>query len=335
MITLDEMSLGNSILTIKNMTDSKRTNSKKDYNFKHFKIQNHMSKIAAVDGSNHAIPGVNFVIAALRSGYLIYQDGELIEEHISKIKLETLINSNDTQAGFLKVYKDYFYSLTGEIPEEYLEFDKAAERLRSIMEWKNISDLVESLDRGDIVVFDGSFISGAISTNRLFFETLVSKAKDKGISLVGLSKDTSLSVDNVPIPSLLREAAKNQSISKNWYVEIPEEDTYFVNFTKESDLIFRVDIVHPDEEELETVLSKVGAYAFSDLMIGYLYPMQRIHDEVRISEMDKQICFEILKHQWIANSNPKNTEELMDVISEFDELFFNYHKQLDIISSGR
>lgn len=335
MLTFDEVSLGNSISAIKSMTISKRVNAKKPFNFKPFEVSNHLSKVAAVDGSNHAIVGVNFVIAALRSGYLIYQDGELVEDSISKIKLETLINSNDENIGFLKLYKDYFYDLTGEIPEDYLEFDKAAERLRTIMEWKNISNLVEKMGAGDVIVFDGSFISGAISTNKLFFETLVSKAKDKGISLVGLSKDTSLSIENVPIPNILRNAAKEQLIENNWYVEIPEEETYFVKFTREVDLIFRVDVVHPDEFTLEEVLSKVGAYAFSDLMIGYPYPMQRIHDEVRISQMDKEICFEFFKHEWIKNSDPKNSEELMNVIAEFDELFFNYHKQLDIISSGR
>lgn len=335
MLKIDGDTLKNSLTTIKSITESKAIQSKEKFDFKSFEVENHSSKVAAVDGSNHSIPGVNFVIAALRSGYLIYQNGEIAEEKISKIRLETLVNSNDDNLGFLKLYKEYFFDLTGEFPEDYLEFEKAAERLRTIMEWKNISELVEQLGRGDIIIFDGSFISGAISTNKLFFETLVSKAKDKGISLMGLSKDTSLSIDSVPIPSILRDAAKVQAKNKNWYVYIEEEDTYFVKFTKEKDLIFRFDVVYPDDMSVEEVLSKVGAYAFSTRTLGYPFPMQRIHDEVRISQMDKENCFSVLKNTWINQSNPQNSEELRKVISEFNELFFNYHKQLDVMSSGR
>jgi hypothetical protein len=332
LFSIDETTLNHSLATIRSLTDSKTTQSKEKYEFKSFEIANHESKLAAVDGSNHNISGVNFIIAALRAGYLIYQDGELIEDNISKIRLETLINSNGN-IGYQKIYKDYYYELTGEVPEEHLEFDKVSERLRTIMEWKYITDLVNKLEKGDIIIFDGSLISGAISTNHLYFETLVSKAKDRGISLVGLSKDTSLSINDVPIPSILREAAKEQAKYQNWYVSI--EDTYFVKFTRDIDLIFRFDVVYPDETTIEEILSKLGAYAFSTRTLGYPYPMQRIHDEVRISQLDKDNCFSMLKNQWIQKSNSQNSQELRKVISEFNELFFNYHKQLDLISSGR
>lgn len=318
---------------MKVLTDSKSIRSKDEYDFNSFLIKNHDFKLAAVDGSNHSISGINFVVAALRAGYLIYQNGNLIEDNISKILLETLINTGDKEQGYLKVYREYYRELTSEIPEEYLEFEKASERLRTIMEWKYISELVGKLSYGDVIIFDGSLISGAISTNHLFYETLISRAKDKGISLIGLSKDTSLSIENVPIPSILREAAKTQANHKNWYVSI--EDTYFVKFTKEVDLIFRFDVVHPESIAIEDVLSRVGAYAFSTKTLGYPYPMQRIHDEVRISKMDIDNCFSLLKNKWISNFNPKNSEEFKRRISEFNELFFNYHKQLDVMSSGR
>ena len=333
MIEIDNESFNESISIIRSITKSQQKQSENNFDFKSFVIKNHNHKIAAVDGSNFNIPAVNFVIATLRTGYLIYQNENIIEKNISPIKIETLLNTTDSEIGYLRKYKDYYYNLTKEIPEDFLEFDKAAERIRTLMEWSNINELIDKLGHGDIIIFDGSLISGAITTNHLFYETLVSKSKDKGITLIGLSKDTTLSLDNVPIPTILREAAKTQAFNRNWYVEL--EETFFVRFSKKSDLIFRMDIVHPDSIKIEDVFSEIGAYVYSKKTFGYPFPMQRIHDEVRISKLHRDSCFSILRSDWLKQGKPSNSEEMMDLIKEFDRLFFNYHKQLDIISSGR
>lgn len=355
-------SLQKSLGTLQKMSRSKLINSNKKINFHSFKAKNHSHGVAAVDGSNISIGGVSFAIAALRAGSLIYRDGkvEKSQKNISPIKVEVLVNSNSKKNGYLKVYKDFYKEVIGELPGDFIDFDKAAERLRTLMEWKTISELVHTLPKGDIIIFDGSLISGSISTNKDYFDNLVTLAKDRGISLVGLSKDTSLMEDDVPVPSLLREASKTQCPNSNWYVEwevkkaeeegveenngeeVELEDevtsnkeektkfdtgeTYFVKFTRMKELIFRMDAVYPEDTNIEEVLSKIGAYCFDTATLGYPYPMQQIHDEVRISRMDKDQIFAALKSDWVKQKGN---------MKDFEELFFNYHDQLDVISSGR
>lgn len=360
MLNIDLSSLRKSLGTLQQMSRSKFTKSNKQIDFHSFKAKNHSYGIAAVDGSNISIGGVSFAIAALRAGSLIYRDGKIekSQKNISPIKVEVLVNSDSKKNGYLKVYKEFYKEVIGELPGDFIDFDKAAERLRTLMEWKTISELVHTLPKGDIIIFDGSLISGSISTNKDYFDNLVTLAKDRGISLVGLSKDTSLMEDDVPVPSLLREASKVQCPNSNWYVEwevkkaeedvvVEEENddevneetskvdkvveidigqTYFVKFTRMKELIFRMDAVYPDDTNIEEVLSKIGAYCFDTATLGYPYPMQQIHDEVRISRMDKDQIFAALKTDWVKQKGN---------MKDFEELFFNYHDQLDIISSGR
>lgn len=347
--SIDEQSLNNSLSFIEKMTkasENKEINADQDFVFTPFQINNHSNKIAAVDGSNNGILGVNFLIGMLRAGHLIYHEGKLVEESISPIKMETLINSNGDE-GYYDIYQKYFYELTKEYPDNQIEFDKVAERLRTLMEWKYISNLIDDLGYGDVIIFDGSLISGAISTNHLFYSDLVSKARSNGVTLMGLSKDTSLSIDNVPIPVVLKEIAKNENIDTNWFVRVELEDesevakeknpeeTYFVKFSKNKDLIFRCDVVYPVEFEFEDVISKVAAYSYDVRTFGYPFPMQRIHDRVRISELEKEQSFIILKNRWLKNQKTSNSLEIQEAIVKFEKMFSIYHNQLDIISSGR
>lgn len=335
MFKLDMNSLKNSLNNIQEITLSKNEQSNQKFEFKPFKAKNSSSIIAAIDGSNHNIQGLNFTLTNLRTGYLLYKEGKLLKENIDSIKMEILINSNDPQIGYKQKYRQYYKELTSELPEEHIEIDKAPDRLRTLMEWGKISHLIENvLNKDDIIIFDGSLISGAISTNHLFFEELKTKANEKGISLVGLSKDSGLSINNAPISLILSKAAKKQCPKSNWYVQfdlkenenVENQETYFIKFTKRQDLIFRFDVFYPTHSNAEDIISKISAYCFDTQTLGYPYPMQKIHDSVRISDLEKEQCFFALKTEW---TKEKMTGE------EFDSLFFNYHKQLDIISHGR
>jgi hypothetical protein len=295
------------------------------YPFESFKARNADYKLAVIDGSNHSIRGMNFTFAALRTGYHIYHGGEKIDESVDPITVELLANHNDPDIGFEKKFETYYKRVVGEKPVGYPEFDKTPERIRTLCEWQKLIELIDRLDAGDVIVFDGTLISGVLTTTHAFFNGLADRARAKGITLVGLSKDTSLSIGTAPVPIVLLESSNLHYPNKNWFVEF-RPGTYFVRFTRQNQLVFRLDVVLSGEETIDTLLSKIGAYCFDQTTLGYPFPLQNIHDAVRISEMERDECFAYFKDEYRkAGLNAR----------VFEEIFQIYHDQLDIISFGR
>jgi hypothetical protein len=305
------------------VTEGERS-SQHPYPFQSFKAKNNDSKIAVIDGSHHIIKGVNSVFSTIRSGFQIYQYNQKVEEYIEPIIIELITKSNDLKNGYIAKHEMYFTRITDEIPKGNMEFDKVTERIRTLLEWEKVQNLLEILEHGDIIMFDGSLISGVISTSKTFYEKLVEQAKEKGIVLVGLSKDTSLSINSAPVPFVLSESAKLYHPDKNWFV--PFDDTYFIKFRKNIDLIFRLDIITPEDFTVEDTVQKIAAYCFAAGMEGFPYPMQTIHDAVRIDEMQRDHCFSLFKEQCLKSDISRK---------HFEQLFSIYHSQLDAISFGR
>lgn len=324
MISIDQQSLVGAIDDMKKLIKDSQTSSEIDFGFTSFKAKNHDYKIAAIDGSHHNINGANFILSTLRAGTLFYQRGQLIEEDIDPIKIELIMNNKAPVVGFEYKHEKYYQEIIGDIPNGNLKFDKVAERIRTLLEWKKINESIDKLDAGDIIIFDGSLISGEISTSHTYVNELFDRTKEKGIAVVGLSKDTSLSIESAPLPVALSASSAKHHPNQNWFVEY--EGNYFVNFSTKSEQIFRVDAVFGDNTTIEEILVKIGAYCFDPAIFGYPYPMQKIHDAVRISEMDVKYCEEIFK------SSCQKAGVHPDVVNQ---LFSIYHDQLDIISHGR
>lgn len=324
MYKIDLESMQNALSDVSRLVTDSRDFSRAEFEFKSFEAANHPYTIAAIDGSNHNIKGMNFVFSTLRAGYILYQNGKEIKSAIDPIKIEFIMNNEVERLGFRYKHEYYFHNITGEIPSGQVEFDKVTERIRTLMEWEKVKHLVQTLQRNDIIVFDGSLISGEISTSHEFVHQLYKIAQDKGISLVGLSKDTSLSIESAPIPLVIRKAAEEKHPNKNWFTSY--RDTYFVRFSKTKDLIFRMDAVLPPELDMETLISRLGACCYDPATLGYPYPMQKIHDAVRISELERNYCFDLFKRECQKSNLPQET---------LNQIFTIYHNQLDKISYGR
>ncbi len=286
-----------------------------------FKARNHRNILAAVDGSHHSLKGKSFVFSAINSGFQLFQERNLIHTEIGRTKVEILTKDN-----YKKRHTEYYVNVTGQRPQGLMDFDKSTERIRTLLEWDKVKYLISYLGNGDIILFDGSMISGVISTNKQFFDELCEEAKSKGIILAGLSKDTSLLKDNVPVPMILAEQMKKQNITSNWYYYYEPEQTYFVKFRKHVDLIFRLDLVLPEEISAEDAIKLIASYCYNNGNQGYPYPLQWIHDQVRISEQQFLTCLDEFKIECRKRNIPKWF---------IDELFTIYHDKLDVMSYGR
>lgn len=325
MIHIDSSSLKNAVRDIEKVVLDGTKHAREKYPFASFKAKNQSFQLAVIDGSNHSIRGMNFTFAALRTGYQIYQDGAEVERKVDPISVELLANHKDPQIGFEAKFLHYYQEIVGENPVGFPEFDKTPERIRTLCEWQKLIELIDKLGRGDVIVFDGTLISGVITTTHKFFNGLADRAREKGITLVGLSKDTSLSIDTAPVPLVLLESSSMHHPNQNWYIEF-RPGTYFVRFTKKADLVFRIDAVLSGDETIESLLSKIGAYCFDYATLGYPFPLQNIHDAVRISEMERDECFEVFKQEYRKAGLSQKV---------FEEIFQIYHDQLDKISFGR
>lgn len=330
MFNIDITSIATALDDVKKVVSDNQKNSQYDFEFKSFQVKNHPYRLAAVDGSNHNVRGTNFVFSTLRAGYHLYEKGVVLKSDIDPIKVEFIMNNRDPQVGYEKKHENYFNRITGGSPNGQLDFDKITDHIRTLMEWDKVNGLLEELNENDIIIFDGSLISGEISTSHQFFSSLVEKATSKGISLVGLSKDTSLSIDSASLPVVLNESSKIHHPNQNWFVEYDDKDgvglSHFVKFSKLRDLIFRVDAVVPPHLEFKDVISWVGSYCFDSMLFGYPYPMQKIHDSVRISESERDYAFSLFKRECLQSGMAP---------LDFDRMFSIYHNQLDIKSFGR
>lgn len=316
---IDIQTVHQSVCYLQSMMEDTKEHSQKTYPFTAFQAENSDHCLASVDGSHHNIKGSHFVFSAIRSGYQIYRNGHLTDANIFRTKIEILTKSN-----YKDRHREYFQNITGQTPTELKEFEKVSERIRTLLEWDKIQQLLERLGDGDVILFDGSMISGVISTNQSFFHAIEEKAKQKGIILAGLSKDTSLMEGAASVPRLLAAAAAVQCPNSDWFV--PYKDTYFVKFIPTTDLVFRLDLVLPDGVRAEDAIKRIAAYAYDAGEPGYPYPMQTIHDAVRISRSQVYDCLDYFKSECLKQHIP---------LSYVEELFQIYHDQLDIFSHGR
>ncbi|HDR8321373.1 DNA double-strand break repair nuclease NurA [Bacillus luti] len=298
--------------------------SEDDFPFTEFLIENHPGTVAVIDGSNHNIQGKNFVLTLLRVGHLLFQRGVIVNEHVDPITMEFITNNDAYPMGYKHKYQEYFSKVADGVYTGRIEFEKITDRLRSIMEWQKVKKLIEQLNKNDIILFDGSLLSGEITLNQTFYEQIVHHAKAKGVILVGLSKDTSLSIGSAPAPLVLLRASKRTHAFKNWLVRF--EDTWFVRFTQDEDIVFRLDIEAPEGISDEQVVKWIGSYALFDNMLGFPYPAQFIHDYVRIDKATKQQCFEQFQDMCLEQGMSQ---------AEVDEMFAIYHETMDAHSLGR
>lgn len=322
---IDGKSLQKTLDDLKRVVGDQKKHSQHQYDFHSFQLVKEPFRLAVIDGSNHNIRGTNFTLTTLRSGYQIFKGEDVVEEEIDSIKMEFLSNNDDPYVGFESKFEAYYNQIVKEMPVKYPEFDKTPDRLRTLLEWDKLVQLIDKMGKDDIIMFDGTLISGTITTNHDFFHDLVDKAKEKGITLIGLSKDTSLSIESASVPQVLSQSAMRQHGNKNWYVEY-KPGVYFVRFTKLVDYVFRMDAVIPDHLNVEKILGRLLSYCYDEAVLGYPHPMQSIHDSVRIEEMEKEQCYAALREEFLKRGYSER---------EFEDLFAIYHDQLDIISYGR
>jgi hypothetical protein len=283
-------------------------------------------KIAAVDGgSQRILNGGSFIVGAYRAGTLIFENQEPITNILNpSVKIKSISYGNRKE-----LYSESFLKLIGEPPNDYpRELMLVLQRLRAFEEWSVAQTLIEQLERGDIILVDGS-LKASINKQDILFQRIMDRALDKGIHFVGISKRSTLRFNHAPLMRYIKKKGEEQfGNTQTWYCEIPDEkghsqlfgNRYIVKFHPKAMFVFRTDINRYDDVEPSEIFGKLAQYCSDATYLGYPYPLAHIHNKVVIN----RALTEDIKYRLEAIAFEHGISSY-----NWDLLFQNFHDILD------
>lgn len=284
-------------------------------------------KVVAVDGgSATVVKGRSFLIGIYRVGAVIYQKGKRIDQRIIPLKLEII-----SQANLHQVYISAFWKLTGEEPSEAPGIEKMLDRLRLFSEWRMAQELLEELERGDILLIDGS-LKASIAPPYNFLIQFTQKAMNKGVHLIGVSKTSTLYWgDKAPlIPAVMKRGERFHPNSK-WFCQLSDEQLhtttssyfgkiYVAKLKASSDFGFRIDVNRYDPVDENLIFSYLSHLSSDPAFLGYPYPLAAVHNLSRITLSE----IEDIRYKLQSKGFEKGIS-----IADWDLLFTDFHEILN------
>lgn len=248
-------------------------------------------KVAYVDGGNaEIIGGANFSLQLLRIYSVIFENNKRIKQNKTEFYfLVTAKNKDgkiiyDTEAfnTHLRIDKE-FDAFEGKLSENghKAEPGKIAESARKISELKIAAEMIDELEKGDIIIRDGDLIEGTEQEKRQI-ETLREKAMQKCVAVSGLSKTTSLLTDSGNSAAAVLNKIGPECA---WYYPATN-NTGFVKLNKNSNYVFRLDFFIPDK--LADILGALKAGSKDACFIGYPYGLIEADRFARVSTKEKE-----------------------------------------------
>ncbi|RNJ80762.1 MAG: DNA double-strand break repair nuclease NurA [Nitrosopumilus sp. B06] len=153
---------------------------------------------------------------------------------------------------------------------------------RSFAEWKLARHVVKKeLDKGDIIVMDGSLQTGFKNEAR-YTEDFYHEATSKGVIVCGLSK-TSRLVTEVGEPLFVKISEMGKDIKCRWYLDIAKKisrgekgHVFAVKLHPGSRAVYRFEILQDqfekmNDEEINDILASLAANSGDVAMPGYPY----------------------------------------------------------------
>jgi len=253
------------------------------------------NKIAFIDGGNaELLKAVNFSLQFVRTGFVIFKDNKKIK---SKINEFFVLVYSDMENDSL-VYKTEIFPVKGKAIENisFNSFDKTimdgVERgdiskiagvVRRFAEISMAEEVIDELDKGDIVVLDGS-LKCIVTNEEAALDKLYSKGLENDVIVSGLAKTSNIFIED---SCLLSELSKLNIDFEGFYKILDEKgyNVYAVKLNKNSKYIFEFDIT--DENSVSDVLSLLSANSNDAVFPGYPYGLIFVDRIARISNEEK------------------------------------------------
>ncbi len=260
--------------------------------FTAFKENSGICKIGAVDGSSTIVlRGPSFIVGTYKSASMVFRGHELAATSITQ-PIPILISKHNLNDLYSSIFSDF----VGERPEKKVrDLELALQRIRVIEEMKMVSKLVDDMDKGSIILVDGSLRS-TITRLDAFMEATFKGALEKDLSIVGISKSSSLSLGNTAIVPLVQYEAKRSMGNRMWCFDVGKRfhgalhghqshlfgSVNIVKFNPYSNFVFRADVL-TNEKDKTNILRKIAAYCRDPSYLGYPYPLALVHNKVTIT----------------------------------------------------
>jgi len=284
-------------------------------------------KVVAVDGgSASVVKGRSFIIGVYRVGAVVYHNREKVEQKVIPLKMEII-----SQANLSPIYASAYRDFAGEEPSDSPGMDKMLDRLRLFSEWRLAQSLLERMEKGDVLLVDGS-LKASIAPPYNFLLQFVQKAKHKGVHLVGVTKTSTLYWgDKSPlIPAVMKIGERFYPRSK-WFCQLSDEKLhttatsylgriYVAKLKASSDFAFRIDINRFDPVDAEPVFSVLSYLSGDPAFPGYPYPLAAAHKLSRITSSE----IEDIRYKLQSRAFEKGI-----TTADWDLLFTDFHEVLN------
>jgi len=248
-------------------------------------------KICFVDGGNAEIVGAsNFSLQLIRTYYTVYSGNSraankkhefyaLVSAKGEKGRIKYEVETYNTHFRLDKEFDALDTTMT--TGEHKIEPGKIAETIRKFAEIKMATEAMDVLGKGDMIVRDGD-LQSSITHEQKYYEQLFEKAKQKEITITGLSKTSSLLTDAGNSASSVLHAV---SPDCEWYY--PATDIIgFTKLHKTSKHVFRLDI--NNNEHIGKALALLKQNSTDPCFIGYPYGLIEADRHARVSFKEQQ-----------------------------------------------
>ena len=198
--------------------------------------------------------------------------------------------------------------------------------IRRFSELKTALNIIDLLDKNDIIIFDGS-LQCTFTNEKKYMDKLYEKASQKNIIICGISKTTTLMTDK---GNSIANALSKFNIQGKWLyhpiVEIKSNghkaEMAFVKLHEKSKYIFRFELYKEQKEKLSEVIGLLSTNCKDPVFIGYPYGLIEADKNARISNQEKDMLLTLFSTKF-----GKDWERIKESLSNIDA-----HEILDNIS---
>lgn len=255
-----------------------------------------VARIAAIDGSNAAVlESGSMTISAIRAGAVLFRDGEIDRKRTPLLLVTS--GSGDGADDFSYLYRECFRSDPGKTLGDD-ERAMLASLARDILEYWMAGEVLESLERGDLLLLDGALRVSHESLDPVLTR-LIGQAERKGVLLAAVAKRTTATFgDGYPLLPAVAAYADDQGRASPWRVKVDESILDQTRFSQWQHGEIHVTSLHPhtgvpikvelpekqSRERTEQTFSLLAGCADDGRIPGYPFPLLEAHRAVVIGQ---------------------------------------------------